>query len=107
MKASTASGAGHGRPSGATVVGSGDGTEHRHSRGTSMGQRHEFRKTERDLDRLIDPYRVSRGKSFRISDVKPDDSGGFAQKEEAHEVLARGIERLGDLQGRLYAQNRW
>ncbi len=55
------------------------------------------------------PYRVTRGKGFRLADVDPGDTGGLKaeDKPRAKEALASGIEVLADLQDRLYAQDRW
>jgi PPK2 family polyphosphate:nucleotide phosphotransferase len=52
-------------------------------------------------------YRVASGKRFRLSDVDPADTAGIADKEEASERLAESAERIGELQRRLYAQDRW
>lgn len=53
------------------------------------------------------PYRVDNGRKFRLKDFEPDDSGGVKSKKQAEKVLPIGIERLVDLQGKLYAQDRW
>jgi PPK2 family polyphosphate:nucleotide phosphotransferase len=53
------------------------------------------------------PYRVTNGKKFRLKDVDPGDSGGIKSKEAAVELLRGGVERLAELQDRLYAQDRW
>jgi PPK2 family polyphosphate:nucleotide phosphotransferase len=53
------------------------------------------------------PYRVTNGKKFRLKDVDPGDSGGIKSKEAAVELLKSGVERLAELQDRLYAQDRW
>jgi PPK2 family polyphosphate:nucleotide phosphotransferase len=59
--------------------------------------------------RLIAPYRVTDGKSFRLKDVDPADTRGLDDefKDEAKELLQKGVEMLGDLQEKLYAQDRW
>jgi PPK2 family polyphosphate:nucleotide phosphotransferase len=61
------------------------------------------------IEKLIAPYRVTRGKSFRLKDFDPRDTGGYPsdQKIEAKEWLVKGVEWLAELQGRLYAQDRW
>jgi PPK2 family polyphosphate:nucleotide phosphotransferase len=53
------------------------------------------------------PYRVTNGKKFRLKDHDPGDSGGLEDKEAAVGLLRAGIERLAELQDRLYAQDRW
>lgn len=59
------------------------------------------------LSSLVDRYRVTSGKGFRLADWDPRDSAGFADKEEAAELLAQGVKRLAELQDRLYADNTW
>jgi PPK2 family polyphosphate:nucleotide phosphotransferase len=61
------------------------------------------------IEKLIAPYRVTRGKNFRLRDFDPSDTGGIAseEKDEAKEILARGVSWLAELQSRLYAQDRW
>ena len=58
---------------------------------------------------LIDPYRVSKGRKFRLKEIDPGDTGGLESefKQEAEELLAGEVERLSDLQEKLYAQNHW
>jgi PPK2 family polyphosphate:nucleotide phosphotransferase len=58
---------------------------------------------------FIEPYRVTRGKGFRLKDIDPRDTRGLKSefKGEAKEMLARGVEWLAELQDKLYAQDRW
>jgi len=53
------------------------------------------------------PYRVDNGKKFRLKDFDPDDSSGVKSRKQAEKVLPLGIERMADLQDKLYAQDRW
>ena len=56
------------------------------------------------------PFRVSRGKDFRLKDVDPGDTLDFTKKEDksrAKEALADGILALAELQDKLYAQDKW
>ena len=53
------------------------------------------------------PYRVDNGKKFRLKDFAPDDTSGVKSKKHAEKELPRGIERMADLQDKLYAQDRW
>ncbi|HUE11062.1 MAG TPA: polyphosphate kinase 2 family protein [Steroidobacteraceae bacterium] len=53
------------------------------------------------------PYRVDNGRKFRLKDFDPADCSGVRSKLVAEKELPRGIERLVDLQGELYAQDRW
>jgi polyphosphate kinase 2 (PPK2 family) len=59
--------------------------------------------------RFARPYRVEKGKHFRMKDVDPDDRGELTREDKprAQEALARGIEAMVALQDRLYAQDRW
>jgi PPK2 family polyphosphate:nucleotide phosphotransferase len=63
----------------------------------------------RRIEKFIDPYRVTRGKGFRLKDIDPGDTRGLKsdQKDEAKEMLARGVEWLAEEQDKLYAQDRW
>jgi len=61
----------------------------------------------RDLTR---PFRITKGKDFRLKDVDPDDTLDFtkdADKSRAKEVLAMGVTALAELQDKLYAQDKW
>lgn len=61
------------------------------------------------LSRFVKPHRITRGKHFRLEDHDPGDTHGIGSesKDEARELLARGVEWLADAQDRLYAQDRW
>jgi PPK2 family polyphosphate:nucleotide phosphotransferase len=65
--------------------------------------------TRKRIEELVEPYRITRGKDFRLKDVDPGDTHGIAseQRSEAKELLTRGTEWLADAQDRLYAQDRW
>ena len=67
----------------------------------------EITKTARELAR---PFRISKGKNFRLKDVDPDDRLDFtkeADKPRAKEALAMGVTALAELQDKLYAQDKW
>src|SRR5512132_2841405 len=67
----------------------------------------ELIKNARELAR---PFRISKGKNFRLKDVDPDDTLDFtkeADKPRAKEVLAMGVTALAELQDKLYAQDKW
>jgi PPK2 family polyphosphate:nucleotide phosphotransferase len=55
------------------------------------------------------PYRVAKGKGFRLADVDPADTAYLESEdaERAREALKDGIEVLAELQDMLYAQDRW
>jgi PPK2 family polyphosphate:nucleotide phosphotransferase len=54
-------------------------------------------------------YRIERGKEFRLKHFDPGDTAGLKSesKHEAQALLKQGVERLCDLQDKLYAENRW
>ena len=59
---------------------------------------------------LTRPFRITKGKDFRLKDVDPDDTLDFtkdADKSRAKEVLAMGVTALAELQDKLYAQDKW
>ena len=60
------------------------------------------------IGKLVDPYRVTRGKKFRLKDFDPGDTGGLGsdQKPMAGELLEKGIQWLAEEQDKLYAQDR-
>jgi PPK2 family polyphosphate:nucleotide phosphotransferase len=67
----------------------------------------ELIKSARELAR---PFRISKGKDFRLKDVDPDDTLDFtkeADKPRAKETLAMGVAALAELQDKLYAQDKW
>ncbi len=53
------------------------------------------------------PYRVEHGQKFRLKDYDPAGTAGLHSPERAKELLATGIERMAELQDKLYAQDRW
>jgi PPK2 family polyphosphate:nucleotide phosphotransferase len=64
-------------------------------------------KWQRRAAELVRPFRVSDGRRFRLSSMDAGDTGGFATKKHAHDRLERDIAILGELQEKLYAQDRW
>ena len=58
--------------------------------------------------KLAGAFQVGDGKRFRLSSIDPRDTGGFdSKRKRASAHLARDIELLGELQEKLYAQDRW
>ncbi len=53
------------------------------------------------------PYRVDKGKKFRLKDYDPADTCKLHSQEHAEELVAKSIARMAELQDMLYAQNRW
>jgi PPK2 family polyphosphate:nucleotide phosphotransferase len=68
----------------------------------------EKRERRKRIGKLVDPYRVTRGKKFRLKDFDPGDTGGFGsdQKPMARELLEEGLMWLAEEQEKLYAQDR-
>jgi PPK2 family polyphosphate:nucleotide phosphotransferase len=60
------------------------------------------------IEKLIEPFIVRDGRRFKLKDFDPGDTGGFkTDKATAEQVLREGVTRLGELQEKLYAQDRW
>ena len=59
------------------------------------------------LKDLAERYRVGGGKKFRLKDFQADDTWKLKSKEHAENLLEHSLEKLAELQGRLYAQNEW
>jgi PPK2 family polyphosphate:nucleotide phosphotransferase len=54
-----------------------------------------------------DRFRVRPDKKFRLEDHDPGFTGRFESKEDGKRHLEKGLEKLGDLQEKLYAQDQW
>jgi PPK2 family polyphosphate:nucleotide phosphotransferase len=62
----------------------------------------------RRIRKYVDPYRITKGKGFRLKDFDPADTAGLQMdKGEAKELLQRGTAWLAEEQNMLYAQDRW
>jgi PPK2 family polyphosphate:nucleotide phosphotransferase len=60
------------------------------------------------LEKLIKRFRVDDPDHFRLASFDPGDTGGLdLDKDEAKAELAGDLDRLADLQERLYADDRW
>ena len=60
--------------------------------------------------KLAKPFRVTKGKDFRLKDVDPNETLEFTKEEhktKAKEALAMGVTALAELQDKLYAQDKW
>lgn len=59
--------------------------------------------------RFADPFKVAKGRSFRLADFDPDDTRHLSDEDKprAKEMLQAGVEALAELQERLYAQDKW
>jgi polyphosphate kinase 2 (PPK2 family) len=79
----------------------------------SLSTNESLMKTKEIINRareLAKPFRISKGKDFRLKDVDPDDTLEFtkeADKPRAKEALATGVAALAELQEKLYAQDKW
>jgi len=73
-----------------------------------MGAAMEKMKAER-VHKLIEPYLVASGDSFRLKNYDPGDTQGLksADKPEAKRLLDEGVALLSEMQGKLYAQSNW
>ena len=61
-----------------------------------------------DMKSLLKRYRVENGRKFRLKDHSPEDTAGLDIEKDAAKVLLKmGIERMVELQEKLYAQDRW
>ena len=60
------------------------------------------------IRKYTDPFRVTKGRDFRLKDFDPGDTRGLKMdKQEAAELLERGSEWLAMEQDILYAQDSW
>jgi len=60
------------------------------------------------IRRLLDRYRITDGKKFRLTHFDPGDTGGeLVTHEDSELLLADGVKRLAALQPLLYAQDQW
>jgi PPK2 family polyphosphate:nucleotide phosphotransferase len=58
---------------------------------------------------FAEPFRINRGKNFRLKDADPGDTLGFKgeDKPRAKEALEISVAALPELQDKLYAQDKW
>ncbi len=62
----------------------------------------------KQVRKLLDRYRVTDGKEFRLKHYDPADTAGhLIPHDAAEQLLAAGVSRLAELQEVLYAQDRW
>lgn len=60
------------------------------------------------IRKLLDRYRVTDGSAFRLKDYDPGDTADLSlDHKDARLLLNGGIERLSELQERLFAQDSW
>jgi PPK2 family polyphosphate:nucleotide phosphotransferase len=65
--------------------------------------------SRKSLAKLAAPYCVRDGARFRLKDIDPEDTGELEDenKEQARQLLERGVERMARLQEKLAAQGQW
>ncbi len=62
----------------------------------------------KQIRKMLDRYRVTSGKQFRLKDHDPRDTAGHLfDKGQASALLDAGVHRLATLQEQLYAQGSW
>jgi PPK2 family polyphosphate:nucleotide phosphotransferase len=66
-----------------------------------------FKELVKEAAKLASPYRVSKGKKFRLKDYDPADTNGLKDKKQGKKTLEHGVQLLSDFQEKLYAQDRW
>jgi PPK2 family polyphosphate:nucleotide phosphotransferase len=60
------------------------------------------------IEKYVHPFRITKGKGFRLSDFDPGDTRDLKlEKGAAAELLALGTNWLAEEQDMLYAQDRW
>jgi PPK2 family polyphosphate:nucleotide phosphotransferase len=60
------------------------------------------------LSEIVARCRITNGQGFTLAAHDPSDTGSLdLKKSEAGKLLERGVERLAELQDKLYAQDRW
>ena len=59
------------------------------------------------IEKFISPYRVTKGKKFRLKDFDPGDTQGYGSesKPRARELLAKGVLWLAEEQDKFYADD--
>jgi len=55
----------------------------------------------------ISNYKIANNSDFKLSDIKPGQSGKFGSKDETEKKLAENIVRMAELQSKLYAEDKY
>lgn len=55
----------------------------------------------------INKYKIDHNSDFKLSEIKTSQTGKFASKEETEKQLLENAERMDDLQGKLFAQDKY
>jgi len=60
------------------------------------------------IAKLLDRYRVTSGKGFKLKNYDPANTApDLIKHQDADAMLERSVTEIGDLQAKLFAQNRW
>ena len=60
------------------------------------------------IQKLVHPFRITKGEGFRLEDFDPGDTGGITlDKAQGAELVQLGTKWLAEEQDMLYAQDRW
>lgn len=61
------------------------------------------------IESFVKPFRITDGEDFKLKSINPSDTGGLSSesKDEAKELLVKGIELLTEFQDKLYADDKW
>jgi PPK2 family polyphosphate:nucleotide phosphotransferase len=65
------------------------------------------RQRRKRIEEFLRLFRVTKGRGFRLSKMKPSDTRGVKSKKQAQEYLQEGIQLLAEMQDKLYAQDQW
>jgi PPK2 family polyphosphate:nucleotide phosphotransferase len=68
---------------------------------------HSRKSDRRRIRDLIEPFTITRGRRFSLDDVNPRDTHGVKSRTDAAGALERDLQRLRDLQDKLYARSTW
>ena len=64
--------------------------------------------SRKQIRAVLDRYRITNGKKFRLKDHDPNDTAGYSlDKPEASTMLEAGVKQLSEYQDMLNAQDRW
>ncbi|MDP4208184.1 MAG: polyphosphate kinase 2 family protein [Bacteroidota bacterium] len=55
----------------------------------------------------ISKYKIEHNSNFKLSDIETDQTGKFDSKDEAERQLAQNVQRMEELQSKLYAQDKY
>ena len=56
---------------------------------------------------FAESFRITNGRKFRLRDFDPGSTGRLPSKEHSDDLLQAGLNRLTEMQSKLYADDRW